>query len=226
MKYTDEEVRKAVSIAKNYKDCLRILGLPQCGKTTKRLREFITYRKIDTSSFEKRNTVLSIGKTRPRAVLLRNALSKIGREYKCSECDISEWRGQKITIEIHHINGNDIDNREENLQYLCPNCHSLTENFRVRNITNSKCECGKNKSIKADKCFKCSGVSKRSQKPEKLILEKLIWEKPISHISKELKVSDKTVSSWCESYSIIKPPSGYWQKNKKNITLQVRGDLT
>ena len=33
-----------------------------------------------------------------------------------------------LNMELHHINGDHIDLRIENLQMLCPNCHALTEN--------------------------------------------------------------------------------------------------
>jgi hypothetical protein len=39
----------------------------------------------------------------------------------------------KVPLEVHHINGIASDNREENLQLLCPNCHSLTETYRGLN---------------------------------------------------------------------------------------------
>lgn len=58
-------------------------------------------------------------------------------EYKCNNtnCNIlSEWLGQKIVLELDHINGIHNDNRIENLRFLCPNCHSQTETFnRVKN---------------------------------------------------------------------------------------------
>ena len=41
--------------------------------------------------------------------------------------------GQPIKLELHHINGNHNDNRLENLQFLCPNCHSFTDNYRGKN---------------------------------------------------------------------------------------------
>ncbi|WP_442911559.1 HNH endonuclease [Lachnospira sp.] len=34
-----------------------------------------------------------------------------------------------MPLELHHINGIHKDNRLENLQILCPNCHALTENY-------------------------------------------------------------------------------------------------
>ena len=56
------------------------------------------------------------------------------REWKCECCGISEWNGEKLSLEVHHIDGNRFNNDLSNLQILCPNCHSLTENWRSRNL--------------------------------------------------------------------------------------------
>lgn len=58
------------------------------------------------------------------------------KEYRCENpnCGISDWNGQPIKLEIHHINGDHYDNRLENLQLLCPNCHSQTDTYARRNI--------------------------------------------------------------------------------------------
>ena len=56
-----------------------------------------------------------------------------------SSCQICGWNTVnkytgKVPLQIHHIDGDCTNNSEENLQLLCPNCHSLTENFGSRNI--------------------------------------------------------------------------------------------
>jgi hypothetical protein len=51
---------------------------------------------------------------------------------KCEECNITEWRGKKIPLEVHHLDGNNENNSKENLQVLCPNCHSLTDSWRKK----------------------------------------------------------------------------------------------
>jgi len=51
----------------------------------------------------------------------------------CHECGLIYWRGRKLSLELHHINGIPDDNRRENLTILCPNCHSLTPNYCGRN---------------------------------------------------------------------------------------------
>ena len=56
------------------------------------------------------------------------------RGWQCECCKNVEWNGRPIPLEVHHINGDNTDNRLENLQILCPNCHALTENWRGKNI--------------------------------------------------------------------------------------------
>lgn len=54
---------------------------------------------------------------------------------KCSLCgwnEINPTTG-RVPLEIDHINGSAEDNREENLRIICPNCHSLSPNFRNLN---------------------------------------------------------------------------------------------
>lgn len=55
--------------------------------------------------------------------------------YKCQKCGWGELNPytNKVPLHIHHLDGNSLNNKEDNLQVLCPNCHSLTENFGSRN---------------------------------------------------------------------------------------------
>jgi 5-methylcytosine-specific restriction endonuclease McrA len=56
----------------------------------------------------------------------------------CSKCGISNWQGQEITLEVDHIDGNNKNHSRENLEALCPNCHSITDTWRGRNKTRIK----------------------------------------------------------------------------------------
>jgi Zn finger protein HypA/HybF involved in hydrogenase expression len=54
---------------------------------------------------------------------------------KCEKCgwgETNEFTGT-IPLEVHHMDGDYTNNKEENLQLLCPNCHSLTETHKSHN---------------------------------------------------------------------------------------------
>lgn len=56
-------------------------------------------------------------------------------DYKCQICGWGKTNTYTNTIplEIHHIDGNHLNNNEDNLQVLCPNCHSLTSTHKNHN---------------------------------------------------------------------------------------------
>jgi hypothetical protein len=58
--------------------------------------------------------------------------------YVCNRCKISDWLGLKIILEVNHKDGDAENNSIPNLEFLCPNCHSLTPNFRALNKGSSK----------------------------------------------------------------------------------------
>ena len=55
------------------------------------------------------------------------------KENKCDGCGIVDWRGKPITLQCHHIDGDERNNKLENIEFLCPNCHSQTDNYLSKN---------------------------------------------------------------------------------------------
>jgi hypothetical protein len=66
---------------------------------------------------------------------VKKRLLKI-REYFCDSCKLISWCDKPITLELHHVDGDATNNAFENLELLCPNCHSQTPNFKNRKRTN------------------------------------------------------------------------------------------
>lgn len=70
---------------------------------------------------------------RSRTYLKKRLIRDGHRQPRCERCGLEEWQGRPLSIALHHLNGDRDDNRLENLQLLCPNCHSQTDSFSGRN---------------------------------------------------------------------------------------------
>jgi hypothetical protein len=105
---------------------LKLLGIEYAGNPN---RKGIKHEEGRISVYEYLGTNKFI--TAPK---LRNKLIEEGvKEEACERCGNKMWMGEKIPLELHHINGNHYDNRLENLQILCSNCH-----MQVHRYSNTK----------------------------------------------------------------------------------------
>ena len=173
-------------------------------------------------NYKELNDVLCENSTYKTISHLRNRLIKSGlKEERCERCGNSEWLGKKIPLQLHHINGIRDDNRLENLQILCPNCHALTDNYCGSNIDYEKLNHKKNINICpvckkefvgnnkycSKECWNEFKNEKRSKngkitpsKEDILIAAK--EEKTMRDIEKRFGMGDNCVRKWCDKYNL------------------------
>lgn len=80
-----------------------------------------------------KNTIerFKLGEVAERSTL-RKVLTEVNG-YRCERCNISEYNGEPITLQVDHIDGSADNNMPSNLRLLCPNCHSQQPNWGARN---------------------------------------------------------------------------------------------
>jgi hypothetical protein len=189
-KYTPEMLAAAAAISLSIADILRHLGITIAGGNHAHISRQLKRFEIDTSHFRRVSpnkgkpspqrrrpeqvlTVRPKGSPRPDPSQLRRTLMAIGMPYQCAACKIEGvWLGRGLTLHVDHISGDWLDNRKENLRFLCPNCHSQTENFAGKNR-------GRSPTVEAHDLGSCqSGFE--SRRPHKRLKSHAIDLKPIN----------------------------------------------
>ena len=143
-KYTKEFLAPLVAESVSYSDLLRKLELRVTGGSQRNIKRRIDEYGISIEHFVNTNggqkswnrkkpcdiLVRKNSKIRTDSKQLRRALLEVGVSHTCIKCgNDGTWMGEKITLEIDHIDGDWTNNLQTNLRFLCPNCHSQTPNY-------------------------------------------------------------------------------------------------
>jgi hypothetical protein len=151
----ETELRTAVAESESLAGVMRRLGLPDNSTSRRTVKKYTAAYGLTTAHFTGQGHYrgrpsynrksadgilrqLEPGASRTRRMQLHRALQEMGMPYVCEQCGTGDlWQGQRLVLEIDHINGYRLDNRIENLRYLCPSCHSQTGTFagRSRRVT-------------------------------------------------------------------------------------------
>lgn len=139
--------------------------------------------------------------------------------YQCEKCGWHEINPftNLSPLEIHHKDGNYENSYEDNLIVLCPNCHSLTDNYKARGKgrtdrekyykTNTCIDCGKRITNTAIRCNDCNNKYKVATHLENLPvtreeLKQLIREKPFTEVGKMFNMTDSGIKRWCRNFNL------------------------
>jgi hypothetical protein len=114
----------------------------------KKLKDHAKYSGIDTGHFDSAGAkanglaairfseeeVFSFGSPVSRQTLKKRYLAQRSLGYFCDKCQISDWLGQPLALDLDHIDGDSTNNLLSNLRLLCPNCHCQTETYAGKNL--------------------------------------------------------------------------------------------
>lgn len=239
MKYNLEIVIETIKSSCSYVECMRKLGRRTRGSSVTHFKKFVEKHELNTSHFKRLPTrphqkqhwshhlVNGVSKS---SNVLKRCMVEAGVDYICNGCGCGPiWNNKKLVLQIEHKDGDHLNNDLQNLEFLCPNCHSQTETWgtlKNHSKTVHYCKCGKIINKKNSHCVTCTNKlpnkiqnlkNKTNTKcPSKEILEKLVWELPTTKIAAQFGVSDNAIGKWCKKLNVDKPGPGYWTGKLKN----------
>ena len=134
-KRTVEEVKEAVSCSRTILEAAPKMGVIR--NTAKALiRDYdLSIDHFDRTRFREYTpeTAFVKGKGIQQGTLKRLLFSE-GVKEECVKCGQGpEWGGEPLTLQLHHRDGDRLNNLRENLNILCPNCHTQTNTYTGRN---------------------------------------------------------------------------------------------
>ena len=227
MKYdwSKERIESVIKDCDSLSQVLDKLNIPKSGNNSATLRRKLEEYNIDYSHFtygvkQKKGVenyipvteYLGTGKyiqtSKLKEKLFKEGLKKNECENPKCPCKNGYWLNNPLVCQLHHINGDNSDNRLENLQMLCPNCHSQTDNYcgQANKAPKYFCEkCGKEKKTKTARyCPECASKLKHKvTHPEKDDLINSFKElNSFKLVGQLYGVSDNTIRKWCKGFGI------------------------
>lgn len=134
-KYTNDDIVHHAKLVTSMAQLLKALGLKSAGGNYANMRRRIQLLGLSTDHWTgmlwNKDKQLKDWSKYTVAVSAKKHLINL-RGHICDNCKNTQWFDRPITLEIHHIDGNRTNNELENLQLLCPNCHSYTDTWRNR----------------------------------------------------------------------------------------------
>lgn len=205
--WTDDQLQKVVSTSTTYVEVYRKLGL--IGNRHESVIRRMAELGIDAGHFHIRckrtgpqveitlEDILHSGKYFASSYVKTRLLSAGLLEYRCADCGIAEWRGRPLTLQLHHKDGNNRNNKIVNLSLLCPNCHAQTPTYcngwskrKMEKVLYVCILCRTQVSTGCRYCVSCAPNTKVSRDwPSMVVLRKLMEEKGPLETSRHLEVS-------------------------------------
>ena len=148
MRYTDNELIEACKKEYCVKGVIVSLGRKYNSSSVRDIKEAIDRLCVDISHFDssrqqrirttERNLSLKMSwqetlvkrthGVRRKTTTLRWAMIESGIPYTCARCPVDhKWNGSEIRLEINHKDGDRLNDLPDNLEFICPNCHSQDE---------------------------------------------------------------------------------------------------
>lgn len=225
-KYSKEELSQIVAASNSWRDLSQRLGYNcHSGDLKLVIQKRVSEYHIDTSHFttispgaikRTRENVFIENSTADQSVLRRFYL-KEPIKYECVICgQLPIWNGKELTLILDHINGNNHDDRLENLRWVCPNCNIQlpTTNRRKNNVTKKYycIDCGAEVSTKNTiRCQACQAKHQSIALEDMLVtreqLKQLIRTTPFTQIGKQFNVSDNAIRKWCDKFLLPRKAS-------------------
>lgn len=131
--YTIEQVKENASKVYSLASLLKSLDLKEAGGNFANMKRILQKNEIDCSHWTgqawNRDQRLKDWSEYTRVEnFKKHLIQELG--HKCTDCQNSKWFNNPIPLEVHHIDGDRTNNKFENLQLLCCNCHAMTDNWR------------------------------------------------------------------------------------------------
>lgn len=218
-KYSNEEFINIVKNSNSYSEVLHKLGYSyHSGTSYGKIKSRINELNIDISHFYKIEKI----NRNPDNIFIKDSTvtqSTLRRYYKkgnytsyiCSICGQKPiWQNKELTLILDHINGENRDDRLENLRWVCPNCNAQLDTTYRNKIIKKKyycIDCKKEILPRSKRCNVCEAEKRKSEYIKNLPVTRnelkiLIKNKSFCELSKIYNVSDKTISYWCKIFNL------------------------